>query len=108
MTEKVNWKEMKDLGKPKKWQDVPMGGITYGSSAENVETGQWRSIRPVWDEDKCISCLLCWVQCPDRSIKTDEDGKVTGIDYFYCKGCGICAQVCPRDAIDMRPESDFA
>ena len=32
-----NWKEMKDVGKPKKWQDVPMGGIAYGASAENVE-----------------------------------------------------------------------
>jgi pyruvate ferredoxin oxidoreductase delta subunit len=108
MSECKNWKEMKDVGKPKKWQDVPMGGIAYGSSAENVETGQWRSIRPVWNADECISCMLCWVQCPDRSIKVDENGKVTGIDYFYCKGCGICAQVCPKKAIEMRPEADLA
>jgi len=108
MSECKNWKEMKDVGKPKKWEDVPMGGIAYGSSAENVETGQWRSIRPVWNADECISCMLCWVQCPDRSIKVDENGKVTGIDYFYCKGCGICAQVCPKKAIEMRPEADLA
>jgi len=108
MSECKNWKEMKDVGKPKKWEDVPMGGIAYGASAENVETGQWRSIRPVWNADECISCMLCWVQCPDRSIKVDENGKVTGIDYFYCKGCGICAQVCPKKAIEMRPEADLA
>ena len=96
-----------EMGKPKKWQDVPMGGIAFGSSAEAVETGQWRSMRPVWDGEKCISCLLCWNQCPDRSILTDEGGKVAGIDIFYCKGCGICAHLCPKKAIEMRPESEF-
>jgi pyruvate ferredoxin oxidoreductase delta subunit len=103
-----DWKEKKDLAKPKRWQDVPWGGVARGGSAQNVETGQWRSIRPIWDKDACISCMLCWVQCPDRSIKLDDNGKVSGIDYFYCKGCGICAQVCPKKAIEMRPESDFA
>ncbi|MDD2454282.1 MAG: 4Fe-4S binding protein, partial [Synergistaceae bacterium] len=68
---------------------------------------QWRSIRPVWDSEKCISCLLCWNQCPDRAILTDENGKVSGIDLFFCKGCGICAHVCPKDAIEMKPEADF-
>lgn len=96
-----------EMGKPKKWQDVPMGGIAFGASSEAVETGQWRSMRPVWDGEKCISCLLCWNQCPDRSILTDPSGKVTGIDTFYCKGCGICAHLCPKKAIEMRPESEF-
>ncbi|MEA3508240.1 MAG: 4Fe-4S binding protein, partial [Synergistota bacterium] len=27
--------------------------------------------------------------------------------YFFCKGCGLCAAVCPKDAIEMKPESDF-
>jgi len=26
------------------------------------------------------------------------------IDYEYCKGCGICAQVCPTKAISMVEE----
>jgi len=91
----------------KGWKDLPPATVVPASTAEQVETGQWRSMRPVWDESKCIHCLQCWIQCPDRSIKTDEEGKVTGIDYFYCKGCGICAKVCPKDAIEMRPEADF-
>ena len=96
-----------EMARPKKWQDVPMAGVAFGASAEAVETGQWRSIRPVWDSEKCISCLLCWNQCPDRAILTDENGKVSGIDLFFCKGCGICAHVCPKDAIEMKPEADF-
>jgi pyruvate ferredoxin oxidoreductase delta subunit len=26
------------------------------------------------------------------------------IDYNYCKGCGICAEECPVDAIEMKME----
>ena len=26
------------------------------------------------------------------------------IDYDYCKGCGICAEECPADAIVMERE----
>ncbi len=27
-----------------------------------------------------------------------------GIDYDFCKGCGICATECPCGAIDMIPQ----
>jgi pyruvate ferredoxin oxidoreductase delta subunit len=27
------------------------------------------------------------------------------IDYDYCKGCGICAEVCARKAIELREEN---
>jgi Pyruvate/2-oxoacid:ferredoxin oxidoreductase delta subunit len=33
-----------------------------------------------------------------------KDGKPTGVHYGYCKGCGICAQVCPKEAIVMEEE----
>ena len=34
-----------------------------------------------------------------------DDEKVRGIDYYHCKGCGICAKECPADAITMVEES---
>jgi pyruvate ferredoxin oxidoreductase delta subunit len=48
--------------------------------------------------------MLCWAFCPDGSILVEE-GKVTGIDLAHCKGCGICAQECPRKAISIVEES---
>jgi pyruvate ferredoxin oxidoreductase delta subunit len=90
------------------WKDLPWGGIIPNpGSARAFLTGGWRSDRPVWDAEKCTSCLTCWVYCPDMAILT-KDGKVTGIDYDYCKGCGICAAVCPPrvSAIKMEPEAD--
>ena len=95
------------MSKPKCWQDVPPATIAWGASALDVETGLWRSMRPVIDLNVCISCLKCWVQCPDMSIKTTPDGNVGGVDLFFCKGCGICAEVCPVKAVSMHPESDF-
>lgn len=95
------------MSKPKCWQDVPPATIAWGASARDVETGLWRSMRPVLDLNKCISCLKCWLQCPDSSIETDREGKVIGINMFFCKGCGICAKVCPVGAISMQQEADF-
>lgn len=92
----------------KSWREIPPATIAWGASAREVETGLWRSKRPVLDDKKCISCLKCWLQCPDASIQTDAEGKVAGIDLFFCKGCGVCAEICPVRAISMRAEADFA
>lgn len=95
-----------DVHKVKEWKvkDHPEGAtIPTGGSAAEYKTGGWRSKKPVWLEDVCSQCLICWIFCPDSSIQIAE-GKMTGIDYDHCKGCGICAKECPRDAIKMEEE----
>jgi pyruvate ferredoxin oxidoreductase delta subunit len=89
--------------------ELPAGGIVEAGTAVNFHTGGWRSIRPVWNKEKCINCLACWISCPDGSIKivhNNENTAVGGIDYDYCKGCGICAKECPPKikAISMEQE----
>jgi pyruvate ferredoxin oxidoreductase delta subunit len=37
--------------------------------------------------------------CPDRSINEELE-----VDLAYCKGCGICANECPKKAIVMERE----
>lgn len=92
------------------WKDLPIAGlITEPGTAEKYNTGDWRTERPIWDAEKCISCLICWAYCPDSSILVNEEGKMAGIDLDYCKGCGICAEECPpkAQAITMVQESEF-
>ncbi len=46
--------------------------------------------------DKCIGCKSCMrIGCPAISI---VDGKAV-IDSTLCTGCGVCAQLCPKDAL---------
>ena len=97
------------MSKLKSWKELPIGGIVLrGGTAFEYETGSWRSSRPVHDKEKCINCLECWFACPDAAIKV-EDEKFKEFDLSHCKGCGICAAVCPPKvtAITMKPESEF-
>jgi pyruvate ferredoxin oxidoreductase delta subunit len=88
----------------KSWKEIPIGGlIVDGGNAKEYKTGGWRTFKPVWDKEKCSQCLTCWINCPDSSI-TVSDGKMSGIDYDHCKGCGICAKVCPKKCISMVKE----
>ena len=51
--------------------------------------------------DKCINCKKCITElgCPALII---EEGKVK-IDESLCTGCGLCAKVCPVNAIGGEP-----
>ena len=77
---------------------VPIGA----DGVHVLNTGDWRTQRPVLDEEKCIHCGTCFLYCPVNSIRKENGTFV--ISYDYCKGCGICAHECPKDAIDMVPE----
>ncbi len=71
------------------------------SAGEAGRTGDWRYNTPVIDHGKCIgkeTCLYCWLYCPDGLISREFPLE---IDLEYCKGCGICAEECPRGAIEM-------
>jgi 2-oxoacid:acceptor oxidoreductase delta subunit (pyruvate/2-ketoisovalerate family) len=78
------------------WKELTIGTINLdaGNSVKNL-TGTWRSgKRPQFVEENCIQCFFCWVYCPHFAIRV-EKGEVTGVNYDYCTGCGICCTECP-------------
>ncbi len=89
----------------KGWKEIPIGGkITDAGNASEYKTGDWRTFIPEVDRNKCIDCLQCWLYCPDMAIKIKEDGKLGKIDMDYCKGCGICSNICPVKCVSMEKE----
>jgi len=93
--------------KLKGWKEMPPAAIVpeAGSMIEN-DTGSWRTYVPVTDLERCTHCLFCWIYCPDSSILV-KDGKKVGTDLGHCKGCGICANICPAKCIEMVLESSL-
>jgi len=75
-----------------------------GTEPYIVKTGEWRAERPVTDPKKCVRCATCWLYCPTQSIRDFRTH--LGADLQYCKGCGICAEECPRHAIIMVLEEE--
>ena len=80
----------------------------------SAETGTWRVVRPSVNTELCIYCGTCEKYCPGDVMTVTKDessgkGKPTGrveIDFNYCKGCGICANVCPKRSISMIGERE--
>jgi 2-oxoacid:acceptor oxidoreductase delta subunit (pyruvate/2-ketoisovalerate family) len=91
-----------------KSSELPLGGLIdeCGTSVHR-KTGDWSTVKPIRNE-KCINCFMCWSMCPDTAIPV-INGKVTGFDYDHCKGCGVCAAVCPAKikAISMVDEAEI-
>ena len=60
----MNKKHEKVIAPDVGWRNVTRAGIIpTAGNAEYYETGGWRTKKPVWIEDKCIHCLLCWRFC---------------------------------------------
>ena len=98
----MSYSKAKDITETISWRDITPGcNICEGGTSALVNTGDWRTMMPVWDKEKCKQCLLCVPVCPDMSIPMTAEQERGDFNYFFCKGCGICAEVCPFDAIAM-------
>jgi Pyruvate/2-oxoacid:ferredoxin oxidoreductase delta subunit len=84
-------------------------------SAEEAVHGFEEVVRNVDDEEcsnacsrcfscgTCTSCDRCYLYCPEVAMMPPRDsGEGYEGNAEYCKGCGVCAAVCPRGVMTMR------
>lgn len=64
------------------------------------------------DREKCISCNLCVLACPNKVIsltsEKNENNKKVLLSYHMdvgrCLFCGMCTEACPTNAITVTQE----
>ncbi len=56
--------------------------------------------------DHCVKCLTCVRSCPFEVPRFNVAAGEIQIDPALCQGCGVCACVCPRQAINLNNYED--
>lgn len=88
---------------------VPFGAITPAPVKQQdlFITSNWRVVRPVLDNEKCTRCFTCYMSCPDSCWSYNEAEEKMEWNWQFCKGCQVCINECPADALKPVPELDF-
>jgi pyruvate ferredoxin oxidoreductase delta subunit len=88
----------------KGYDELPPIPISFPQKGAIGKTGDWRTFKPVLNQEKCTKCGRCYLFCPEGTIPFNDETEQYEIDLIYCKGCGICAKECPTKAITMEKE----
>lgn len=98
------------------YKNMTIGGLNlnFGNSITNDLSPSRQGYIPLFLQEKCINCGLCDLTCPDMvfqfqkgEYKEKEMMVNTGLDYFHCKGCLRCVEICPTGALVRGLESDY-
>lgn len=99
-----------------KWgyKTAPIGGINprLGSTVIADLSPSRQGYIPIFIKERCINCGQCHLTCPDmvfQFAKGEYKGKEMmvnqGLDYYHCKGCLRCVDICPVNALVMGVEA---
>lgn len=98
------------------YANAPIGGVNprAGSTVSNDLSPSREGYIPIFIQERCINCGLCDSTCPDMvfqfapGIYKDKECMVNqGLDYYHCKGCLRCVEVCPTNALVQAFEKDY-
>ncbi len=97
------------------YANAPIGGINprLGSTVVSDLSPSRQGYIPIFIKERCINCGLCHSTCPDMVFqfqKGEYNGREMmvnqGLDYYHCKGCLRCVDVCPVNALVRGVESE--
>ncbi len=60
------------------------------------------------DWDLCNGCKKCLLNCQFGAIRYSNTMKRATIEMTQCYCCGVCRAVCNKEAITLKPRTDFA
>lgn len=96
------------------YMTAPIGGINprFGNTVVADLSPSRQGYIPVFIKERCINCGLCDSTCPDMvfqfargEFKGKEMMVNQGLDYYHCKGCMRCVNVCPVNALVQGAEA---
>ncbi len=97
------------------YDTAPIGGINpyFGNSVVNDLSPSRQGYIPLFIKERCINCGLCDSTCPDmvfQFAKGEYKGREMmvnrGLDYYHCKGCMRCVEICPVNALVAGKEAE--
>ncbi|MBQ6813916.1 MAG: 2-oxoacid:acceptor oxidoreductase family protein [Lachnospiraceae bacterium] len=99
------------------YDNAPIGGINprFGNTVIADLSPSRQGYIPLFIKEKCINCGLCHSTCPDMVFQFEKgqykgrDMMVNkGLDYYHCKGCLRCVDVCPVNALVTGIEAEHS
>lgn len=97
------------------YANAPIGGINprLGSTVIADLAPSRQGYIPLFIMERCINCGLCHSTCPDmvfQFAKGEYKGREMmvnqGLDYYHCKGCLRCVDICPVNALVRGVEAE--
>lgn len=97
------------------YDNMPIGGVNprFGSTVIADLSPSRQGYIPLFIKERCINCGLCSSACPDMVFqfqKGEYKGREMmvnkGVDYYHCKGCLRCVDVCPVNALVRGVEAE--
>ncbi|MDR3645189.1 MAG: 4Fe-4S binding protein [Clostridia bacterium] len=80
---------------------LPMGAIEDAARALARPAAQVKAAHAHVDPVKCAFCYTCYRACPHAALAPDTAAPAMLVRETACDACGICAAICPANAIEL-------